>query len=349
MSSDVNQKNKTIVWEFWRTLETADSDQLSPILDAALNPNVVCHGPAPIGKLSGARSFAHDFWLPLKKSFPDSRRDTYLFFGGRSSGRIDGTDDGRMWVTGTGQFTGTFSEDFLSIPATGRRATLRWGEFCRLEEGRIVEIFFLLDLIDLMQQAGFQVLPPSRGQDGVYPPPAAGDGILLAPQDESESAYSLEHIRKFIFEGLNAFDQSDLESMGMADYFHPDVKWYGPGGIGACLSFTEFETLHQRPWLHAFPDRSVQDLDALIAEGAYSGGPGWAGVKATHTGAYLGCNATGSPVDINGLDWWKRDGEMYVENWVFVDMIHLFDQLGVDLFARMREQAADRASRQRVT
>ena len=30
---------------------------------------------------------------------------------------------------------------------------------------------------------------------------------------------------------------------------------------------------------------------------------------------------------------------MYVENWVFVDMVHLFRQLGVDLFERLAEQS----------
>jgi len=173
-------------------------------------------------------------------------------------------------------------------------------------------------------------------------PKPAKDGILLGAQDAAESRYSLEHIRKFIFDGLNNYDQSELESMAMADFFHPEVKWYGPGGIGACLNFNEFETLHQQPWLHAFPDRSVQNLDALFAEGKFSGAPGWAGVKATHTGEYLGCPATGKPLVINGLDYWKREGERYVENWVFVDMIHLFRQLGVDLFARLDQLVNDK-------
>ena len=29
------------------------------------------------------------------------------------------------------------------------------------------------------------------------------------------------------------YDEESLESMGVADYFHPRVQWYGPGGIGA--------------------------------------------------------------------------------------------------------------------
>jgi len=63
--------------------------------------------------------------------------------------------------------------------------------------------------------------------------------------------------------------------------------------------------------------------------------PGWAGVTATHTGEYLDCAATGRPLKINGLDFWKLQNDRYVENWVFVDMIHLFRQFGVDLFERI--------------
>lgn len=43
-------------------------------------------------------------------------------------------------------------------------------------------------------------------------------------------------------------------------------------------------------------------------------------------------------LDFNGLDWWRREGDQYVQNWVFVDMVHLFAQMGVDLFERMRAE-----------
>ncbi len=347
MVIELNQENKQIVWNFWRHLEAASADELLQIANQSLDSNLAWHGPDPINELRGVKSFVADFWLPLQTSFRDLRRQTHIFFGGKSNGRIDGKNDGNMWVTGTGYLNGIFVEDYLSIPANNSEVNIRWGEFCRLEEGRITEIFFLLDLVDLIRQAGFQVLPPSRGADGVYPPPRANDGILLEAQSEKESQYSLDHIRRFIFDGLNRFDQSDLKSMGLADFFHPEVQWYGPGGIGACLSFRDFETRHQKPWLHAFPDRSVQNLDALIAEGSYSGAPGWAGVKATHVGEYLDHSAGGNPVAINGLDWWKRDGEVVIENWVFVDMIHLFRQLGVDLFERLAKETGSIQSEMR--
>ena len=277
--------------------------------------------------------------MKLIHSFPDLHRQTHIFIGGQSNGHLNGdiSLDGNWWVSGTGYLNGTFTNDYLTIPASNREVKIRWGEFCRIEQGKITEVFFLLDLIDLMQQAGFQVLPPSQGKDGLYPPPAAGDGILFEQQDQQQSAYSLDHIRSFIFDGLNQYDQSELESMGMADYFHSNVQWYGPGGIGACLSLKEFEDYHQKPWLVAYPDRKVGNIDALIAEGNYSGAAGWGDVQATHTGPYLNCPATGNSLVFNGLDWWKREGEQYIENWVFVDMIHLFRQFGIDLFERIKK------------
>lgn len=331
MNLELNQANKQAVWAFWERLET--SAEIHPVL----SKDLIWNGFAPIGTLQGAQAFIDTFWQPFCASFPDAKRQTHIFCGGQSNGRVDGdlSKDGHMWVSGTGYFHATFAADYLGIPATGKPVRIRWGEFCKLEQGNVIEIFFLLDLIDLMQQAGYNVLPPALGKDHLYPAPAANDGLLHAAQDEAVTAYSLDHIRRFIFDGLNAYDESNLESMGMADYFHPAVKWYGPGGIGACLSFKEFETLHQAPWLRAYPDRQVQDLDALFAEGAYTAAPGWAGVIATHTGPYLDAPATGNTIRFNGLDWWKREGEQYIENWVFVDMVHLFKQFGIDLFARV--------------
>jgi predicted ester cyclase len=331
MSSDSNQRNKHTVWEFWKSLEQGAATDKGALSARYLASDILWHGPDPILNLSGRSEFIAGYWQPLLHSFPDLKRQTHLFMGGKSNGRIDSTGDGRMWVGGTGFFNATFEKDYLTIPATGRVVNIRWGEFNRLENERIVETYLILDLVDLMRQAGQDVLPVSNGIDGIYPPPRANDGVMLDAQDTRKTDHTLAHIRRFIFEGLNGYDQTELKSMGMADYFDPDVKWYGPGGIGACLSFKEFEDNHQRHWLRAFPDRSVQDLDALIAEGPYSGAPGWAGVTATHTGRYLDCEATGRKLGTNGLDFWKLDNDRYIENWVFVDMIHLFRQLGVDL------------------
>ncbi len=191
MRDDLNQENKRLVWDFWQLLENVSITDLDKIAHRYLEAECSWHGPDPINHLKGADAFIADFWQPLLRSYPDLTRQSHLFFGGKSSGRIDGLQDGHMWVCGTGYFHGTFATDYLTIPATGSEVNIRWGEFCRVEQGKIVETYFLLDLIDLMQQAGFQVLPPSRGADGLYPPPRAKDGILLDAQDAQTSAYTL--------------------------------------------------------------------------------------------------------------------------------------------------------------
>ena len=242
----LNQDNKKHVWAFWEALEAAGPDQFAAVAERFMSADVAWHGHAPVGDLSSPNGFVDGFWQPLLASFPDLTRETHIFMGGQSNGRVDGdiSKDGRMWVSGTGYLNGTFAADYETIPANGKQVRIRWGEFCEMEGGKITRVYFLLDLIDLMQQAGYNVLPPAKGKDHIYPAPAANDGLLHDVQDVNTTRYSLEHIRAFIFDGLNAFDQDELESMGMADYFHPDVTWYGPGGIGGCLSFKEFEDLH---------------------------------------------------------------------------------------------------------
>ncbi len=338
MTTALNQQNKQRVRDFWQGLESADAGQYQQTISRFCDADLIWHGPAPINELQGAEAVSRQFWQPLVHAFPDIKRDTFIFMGGQSNGRVDGdmSRDGHTWVSGTGTFTGTFRHDYLTIAATGKAVKIRWGEFCKIQQDKITEIFCLLDLVDLMQQAGIHVLPPALGKDGRYPAPHAGDGMLHESQDASTSAYSLEHIRRFIFDGLNNYDQRALSSMGVADFFHPEIQWYGPGGIGACDGLQAFEHCHQQPWLTAFPDRLCGNIDALYAEGCYTAAAGWGDVKATHAGEYKGVAATGNPIAFNGLDWWKRDGDLFMENWVFVDMIHLFRQFGIDLLAHER-------------
>ena len=98
--------------------------------------------------------------------------------------------------------------------------------------------------------------------------------------------------------------------------------------------------MHQQPWLIAFPDRKVMHLESLFAEARMLAASGPRGVVGHHTGPYLGHVASGAPIEVSGLDFWLRDGGQFTENWVFVDMIHLFQQMGIDLLGRIRGQAA---------
>ena len=89
----------------------------------------------------------------------------------------------------------------------------------------------------------------------------------------------------------------------------------------------------------AFPDRTVGDLDNLIAEGTFVGASSMPGVTLTHTAPYLGHSATQERCGVNGIDFWREENGQFVENWVFVDMVHLFAQMGIDLMERVKHMA----------
>lgn len=330
-----NQANKAQVRSYWEATDSATPENLSVVAAAHLPEHFRWKGPAPLGEITGPVALAEQVLAPLKHAIPDLTRQTHLFMGGQSVDHVGSDARDAYWVAGTGYLTGTARSRFLGIPATDQPLRIRWSEFIRFQGDVMTESQVILDFVDWFEQIGLPVLPTARGVSHVYPAATAFDGVLVDSQNTRETAQTLRLGRELLYGGLNGFDQSELSSMGMADFFHPNLKWYGPGGIGACLSFREFEQLHQQPWLVAFPDRKVVALESLFAEGRLLAASGVAGVRATHTGPYLGQAATGASLDISGIDFWLRTDGQFSENWVFVDMIDLFGQMGIDLFARM--------------
>lgn len=329
----INQQNKNTVWGLWQRLNHAADDELNEVLQTAIHPDVAWHGPHPINELTGVESLVAGFWQPFRRAFPDLKRTTDIFIGGESLGED--------WVTATGYFTGTFHHDWLTIPATGEKTYIRFGQFCVLKEGKVSESYLILDLLAVMRQAGFQLLPPARGAEGGRAPaPRTGDGVVLLEQDELESHQTLQLVRAMVA-GMGRFDGENLASMGQEQYWHPRFRWYGPCGIGTSRSFVEYQEFHQGPWLRALPNRGVPPEGpgrtmGFVAEGMYAAGGVWDRPYATHTGELLGYAPTDIHFTLRDFDWWRREGNLLVENWIPIDLIDVFRQLGVDLFAKMR-------------
>ena len=78
-----------------------------------------------------------------------------------------------------------------------------------------------------------------------------------------------------------------------------------------------------------------------IGDGPYSVTGGWPSVYAMHMGAgFCGMPATGKPVFMRVMDFYLHHEGLIRENWVPIDMLHLFGQMGVDLLARMQSMLA---------
>jgi hypothetical protein len=195
-----------------------------------------------------------------------------------------------------------------------------------------------------MEQAGVNLLPPSRGSDSPVPGPDSKDGILLGEQIDAEhekSEKSAQLVAEMIAD-LMRFDPAlkDYSIMRHERCWHADMKWYGPAGIGTTFGIDGFIEHHQRPFLTAFADRAAGDNHvARPADGNYVASTGWPSVRATHTGAgWLGQPATNRKISMRVMDFWRRDGAKFAENWVLIDIPELLLQMGVDLFAQIRNR-----------
>ena len=337
---------KSIVWAAMQALPgnttgkpTATS--AAPALAQYFSPDCAWEVFHPINALHGTAQIDAQFWQPLLRALPNLERRTDLFFAGEFDGRFVG--GAGTWVTAHGYLCGTFVADWLGIPATGDTVYIRIGEFYRVVGDRIVEARVLLDLVDVMRQAGYHVLPKSSGLDLLVPGPQTYDGLLHAAQDAAATQASMDCLDRMIG-GLKSFNQKDLKSMGMHAFWHPEMMWYGPCGIGTSRQVEGFQKHHQKPFLHAFPDRQGGNHRCRISEGHYIGSTGWPSVYATHKGDYLGAPACNQPIHMRVADWWRREGDVLRENWVMIDLPDLLLQMGVDLFARLANQVAARKS-----
>jgi hypothetical protein len=52
---------------------------------------------------------------------------------------------------------------------------------------------------------------------------------------------------------------------------------------------------------------------------------------------WMGIAPTGAEILLRSLDFWRLEAGLIRENWVLVDILDAYRQLGVDVLARMRE------------
>jgi predicted ester cyclase len=126
------------------------------------------------------------------------------------------------------------------------------------------------------------------------------------------------------------------------------MNWYGPAGIGTARGIAAFRRQHQIPFLKALPDRRVilSGEGVMFGEGAYVATTGFPNMQMTVTGdGWLGIAPGNQAITMRSLDFWRCENGLIRENWVLVDLLHVYRQIGVDVFARMREMTYARQGR----
>ncbi|MDA7426849.1 nuclear transport factor 2 family protein [Primorskyibacter aestuariivivens] len=281
----------------------------------------------PFNELAGSGAFTQRFLTPLAASFDSLTRTDYIGFGGN----YEGAD----WVTCTGYYTGHFARDWLGIRATGRMAHLRFGEFHRMEGGRAVESYIFLDLPELMIACDQWPISQSpgrhRGFTGYLAGPITQDGLQWQDNDRARGAESAAMVTTML-RGLATPDEK------WRPYWHERMIWYGPAAFGSFIGLEEFAGF-QVPFEQTFSEwigGSVPGSETRhftrFGDGDYVCSGGWPSLNAVQAKPFLGQPSEGKRLYMRVCDWWRREGDLLVENWVFVDIPHVLLQMGVDLF-----------------
>ncbi len=304
-------------------------------LNEYLTPDSQWDIAAPINQLNGAEAIEQHFYQPLTTAFRHVQRRDVIFIGSPSFYNSD-----QYWVGSVGHYMGVFHQPFLGIPPNNKLIFLRFGEYYQIENGKIAQAKIIIDLVDLLMQLGHHPLPLS-GSSITFPAPASLDGVL--PQHPDQTTTSVNRVREMIRD-IIAFDPVTYDSPGL---FGPDghwsetMAWYGPGSIGANYTVPGFIKDHRSPFLTAFPDRNggmgksghKASHFSMIGDSNYVGTGGWPSLVAHHTGDYFGVPASGKEITLRVMDFWRVENDKLVENWVLIDMIDLFAQLGKDLLS----------------
>ena len=327
---------KRLVRDHHAAIEDASADTIAAALAERTSADWHWRGMHPFYEQNGAANVAASFWQPFLTAMSSVQRREDIFFANENA--IEG--EAGIWVVSMGHLMGLFDKPFLGIQPTRKITMLRYAEFNRVLDGKIVETALFCDLIHLMHQSGLKPLPQQTGQHLIQPGPRTHDGLHYnGAADGAETLNLINRMIGDIAANSNAKDvakprdatpQEELERC-----WDDRMLWWGPDGIGATYTIDRYIDQHQRPFRTQLEDREFHGHIAKLAEGNYGGFFGWANLSVTPTGGYMGLPA-GPRAEMRVVDIYRREGNKLVENWIFIDILYFLKQQGLDVLERMQ-------------
>lgn len=330
VENTVHNLNKALIAKLNAAMYDFSSIKVNSLLTELFSETAKIQLAFPFETLTNSNELFELVYQPLVLAIPDLEKRTYISMAGSANGSD--------WVGCCGYYTGSFLKPWLDIPPTGHQVSMRFHEFYRIVNGQIIEMQALWDIPELMLQANAWPMSRSLGREWHPPAPASNDGIIEASYDLKKSQTSLDLVADMLT-GLSKYAGGGVAAMELEKYWHPRCSWYGPSGIGTGRGVAGFRNWHQIPFLSAMPNRRTKEANAfLFADQDYVAFTAWPGMEMTlNGGGWLGIAPSGKEVTMRSLDFWRCEKGLIRENWVLVDLLHVYNQLGVDVFARMRE------------
>ena len=325
------QTEKQLVRDYHDALSRATSETVAGILQQFTAPDWQWRGMHPFYEQVGAEAVAEAFWKPLFSAMTRVQRRADIFMAGHNE--IDGFQ-GR-WVVQMGHLMALFDKPYLGILPTGKIVMLRFVEFNRVEDGRIVETAMFVDLVHLMTQAGQFPLPPQTGAHLVQPGPMTHDGLMYDKMDPAMGDRSLAAINALLGNPKSK-DLGITEEERLQRVWHDDMIWWGPDGIGATFTIQRYLKQHSQPFGDALhTGYKFNGHLCRMAEGNFGGFFGWANLTVFNSGGYLGMTKGPGPSEMRVVDLYRVEDGKLAENWIFIDILNYLAVQGLDVLGRM--------------
>ena len=228
MTLDIHQQNKQLIGKLRAALYDCDAAALRGQLHEVFAADCKIHLATPFEDLDGPGALYDLAYQPLLTAIPDLERRDFIVMAGRAN-------DGADWVGCAGHYMGVFEQPWLDIPPTRHAVAMRYHEFFRVEDGKVVEMQALWDIPQVMMQAQAWPMTPSLGVEWLVPGPATQDGIITAPYDAAQAEASMKLVLEMLTDLSKHPRSGGPEVMRLERYWHPKMNWYGPAGIGRGL------------------------------------------------------------------------------------------------------------------
>ncbi|MFO6463127.1 ester cyclase [Jannaschia sp. KMU-145] len=293
-----------------------------------LAPDAAWDMMAPVDRVTGRGAIMADVVAPLRAALTGLHRRDLIVIGGPNR-----RDTGGDWLVCVSHYVGMHDGALWGVTPSGKLAFLRAGEFHRLsgDGHHIVESRIILDLPDLMRQAGRDPWDGhGLGTEIAFPAPATQDG-LCPPR--AGGAASLDVVERMLG-ALHVYDPETKGSVGQTGEggtWADDMLWYGPCGIGSNFRWDGFVKDHRDAFLTAFPDRKGGNHYCRIGDGDYAAVSGWPSMTMTMRAPYLGVLAQDAKLTLRVMDFYRIADGRIAENWVLLDYVDLYRQMGRDI------------------
>lgn len=322
---------KSTVLAYYQALDDAKNVcEFKAVMDDFIAPSYIWRGFHPFGLIENAADVVERFWVPFRHAITSLQRRQDIFFAGENSL----AQDGGVWVVSMGHLMGLFDRPWLGIRPTQKLVMLRYCEFNLVVDGKIAQTAFYFDIPHLMVQAGQNPFGPQTAAELVQPGPRTHGGLLFEDAPKAEGRATLAAINAMLSD-LGQWDSGLSLEDELRQTWHEDMLWWGPTGIGATYTIERYAKQHSGPFRAAFSNRSSTGHIARVAEGHFGGFFGWPNFTAQHDGGFMGLPASRDRVAFHVIDIYRREGDKLAENWIFIDILSLFHQQGVDVLGRL--------------